>query len=86
MPRLSDILGQERAIQVLRRAISANRLAQAYLFSGPEGVGKATTALALATALNCYDSPGEGCLTCPSCLKIKQGLQCELARANYILT
>ncbi len=74
MPRLSDILGQEQAIQVLRRATSANKLAQAYLFSGPEGVGKITTALALAAALNCHDLPGEGCLACPSCLKIQQGL------------
>jgi DNA polymerase-3 subunit delta' len=78
MPRLSDIQGQPQAVLVLRRAISAQRLAQAYLFSGPEGVGKVTTARALAAALNCPDSPGEGCDGCSACRKVAEGVHPDL--------
>jgi DNA polymerase III subunit delta' len=75
---MSDILGQAGAIQTIARAISARKLAQAYLFSGPSGVGKASTALALAGALNCLNSPGQGCLECLSCQKIQRGLHPDL--------
>jgi DNA polymerase III subunit delta' len=78
MPRLADILGQDQALTVLRRAISARKLAQAYLFSGPAGVGKVTTAVALAAALSCEQTPGEGCDDCPSCSKIARGLHPDL--------
>ena len=59
MPRLSDILGQEQAIKVLRRAIATRKVAQAYLFAGPAGAGKGTAALALAAALSCQEVPGK---------------------------
>ena len=72
MSQLSEIVGQDGAIQTLRRALDANRLAQAFLFSGPEGVGKATSARALACALNCLDHQGEGCSSCSSCGRIDQ--------------
>lgn len=62
------IRGQERAIKLLRAAVSTGRIAHAYLFSGPEGVGKYTTAKAFAAALLCA-APAEGaaCGQCPAC-------------------
>ena len=48
--RLDDVVGQDRAVDLLRRSLAGNRLAHAYVFSGPPGVGKRTTALALARA------------------------------------
>jgi len=61
MPCLSEILGQPQAIDTLRRAMTAGKLAHAYLFTGPSGVGKATCARHLAAALDCEQTPGEGC-------------------------
>lgn len=55
-----DIVGQDRAIAILQRALKTGRVAHAYLFVGPEGVGKRTTALALAQVLNC-DTPTPEC-------------------------
>ncbi|ACF12802.1 DNA-directed DNA polymerase [Chloroherpeton thalassium ATCC 35110] len=68
------INGQERQISVLRRAIKTNRLPNAFLFTGPEGVGKEAVAIELAKVLNC-DSPNalltaEACEKCESCKKI----------------
>jgi DNA polymerase-3 subunit delta' len=73
VPRLEEIVGQARAVEVLRRAIDAGKLPHAYLFAGPAGVGKATTARALAAALNC-ESGAAGCSTCVPCGKIEQGI------------
>ena len=58
-----DILGQERVLGYLKAALSRGRLAHAYLFLGPEGVGKESVARALAAALNCADlkEDGDGC-------------------------
>ena len=78
MPSLSDILGQSRATDVLRRAVARGKLAHAYLFSGPDGVGKATCARCLAAALNCHERPGEGCDGCVSCHKIANDLHPDL--------
>jgi DNA polymerase-3 subunit delta' len=79
-PTLSQILGQDAVLEVLRRAIAAGKLAQAYLFVGIEGVGKATTARALAAALSCELRPGEGCGTCASCRKLAEGTHPDLIR------
>jgi DNA polymerase-3 subunit delta' len=67
-----QILGQEKAIAVLRNALRNGRLAHAYLFIGPEGVGKRLTALTLVKASNCQSppEPGESCEKCPSCIKV----------------
>ena len=78
MPTLTDILGQEQAVRVLQRAADNSRVAQAYLFSGPPGVGKATTAVALASALNCESRPGVGCGECVPCHKLERGLHPDL--------
>jgi len=64
----SQILGHDRQKDILRRAISSGRLAHAYLFEGPEGVGKRLMALALARAVFCLE--GNGCGTCSACRKV----------------
>jgi DNA polymerase-3 subunit delta' len=71
-----DLIGQERAMRVLQRGIATGRTAHAYLFAGPEGIGKRTAALALAQALNCQqgDAVDDGCGICQSCRKITRGL------------
>lgn len=66
----NEIIGHERPLTVLKRALSRNALAHAYLFSGDEGIGKRTTALALAAAVNCSDpGPEGGCGECSACRK-----------------
>ncbi|MCK5799514.1 MAG: DNA polymerase III subunit delta' [Deltaproteobacteria bacterium] len=76
----SDIYGQTRPLEALRRAIDGGKLAHAYLFSGPQGVGKATTALALFAALNCEVAPGRGCGQCATCKRIDRGHHPDLLR------
>jgi DNA polymerase-3 subunit delta' len=72
--RLDDLIGQEHAIGVLRRAVAARRVPHAYLFEGPGGVGKRSAAYGLALALTCPDQPGQGCGVCDSCRRIESGL------------
>jgi DNA polymerase-3 subunit delta' len=62
------VLGHERPKSILRRALSSGRLAHAYLFEGPEGVGKRLMALALVRAVFCSD--GTGCGSCSACRKV----------------
>jgi DNA polymerase-3 subunit delta' len=76
MSALAEVLGQERAVEQLERVLAGRRLAHAYLFSGPAGVGKHRTALALARALNC--DGGHGCGECLSCQKIIAGTHPDL--------
>jgi DNA polymerase III subunit delta' len=65
MASFEHIIGQENAIGALQAAIHGGKLAHAYLFAGPAGVGKYTTAIALAQLLNCTESTGCGqCLAC----------------------
>ncbi len=70
---LDQIRGQERAIGLLRRAIANGRLAHAFVFAGPPGVGKRATALALASARVCTEKPGAGCGRCADCLLVAAG-------------
>lgn len=67
-----QVIGHDWAVALLRRSLAANRVAHAYLFSGPPHIGKTRLALELARALNCGDSEPP-CGQCPSCLKIAQG-------------
>jgi DNA polymerase-3 subunit delta' len=64
----AQIIGHERQKNILRRALTGGRLAHAYLFAGPEGVGKQLMALAVARVLFCH--AGTGCGECAACRKL----------------
>ena len=72
--QFDDVIGQRGVTQTLRNAIGAGRIAQSFVFSGPRGVGKTTTARILARALNCEKGPtADPCGVCDACLEIAQG-------------
>lgn len=66
-----EIIGHRRPLEILRKAMLRGRLAHAYLFTGPDGVGKRTTALKFAKAVLCGKGAGDSCGQCPSCLKVE---------------
>jgi DNA polymerase III subunit gamma/tau len=72
--RFDDVIGQRGVTQTLRNAIGAKRIAQSFVFSGPRGVGKTTTARILARGLNCEQGPtADPCGACDACVEIAQG-------------
>jgi DNA polymerase-3 subunit gamma/tau len=72
--RFDDVIGQRGAVLTLKNAIASGRLAQSFIFAGPRGVGKTTTARILARALNCVKGPTpEPCGQCDACVEIAQG-------------
>jgi DNA polymerase-3 subunit gamma/tau len=72
--RFDDVVGQQAVTRTLRNALASGRLAQAFVFAGPRGVGKTTTARILARALNCAAGPtADPCGQCDACREIADG-------------
>jgi len=70
----AEVVGQEHVTRTLRNAINSGRVAHAFLFTGPRGVGKTTTARLLAKALNCEQGPtADPCNVCSNCTEITAG-------------
>ena len=72
--RFDDVLGQQAVTKTLRNALKSRRIAQAFVFAGPRGCGKTTTARILARALNCVNGPtADPCGVCDACIEIAEG-------------
>ena len=76
---LSEIAGQEHIVTTLSNAIKLNRIAHAYLFAGPRGTGKTTTARVLAKSLNCVKGPSvTPCNQCDNCKEIRDSISLDV--------
>ena len=78
--RFADVAGQDHVTRTLMNALSQNRIAHGYIFSGHRGIGKTTIARIVAMALNCRNAVGsperptpEPCGVCDSCIEVRQG-------------
>jgi len=74
-----DVVGQQHVVQTLKNAIRQERIAHAFLFSGPRGVGKTSIARILAKAINCEKGPAETpCNICTNCHEITDGISMDV--------
>src|SRR3982750_750448 len=72
--KFDDVVGQQAVTRTLRNALTSGRVAQAFVFAGPRGRGKTTTARILARALNCINGPtADPCGECDACREIAEG-------------
>src|SRR5437762_631352 len=72
--QFADVIGQQAVTRTLRNALASGRLAQSFVFAGPRGVGKTTTARILARALSCTNGPTpDPCGVCDACVEIAEG-------------
>src|SRR5580765_4382316 len=72
--KFDDVIGQQAVTRTLGNALKSGRLAQAFVFAGPRGVGKTTTARILARALSCVNGPTpDPCGACEACVEIAEG-------------
>src|SRR5258706_14661285 len=67
---LADVQGQQRAVDALKKSLASGHVHHAWLFVGPEGVGKELAAVGLAQALTCPEKPNLGCGECSSCQRV----------------
>ncbi len=67
----SDVIGQEQIIRLLRNSLKCGRIAHAYLFAGPDGIGKTMVAKTLSQTLNCETGGWDACGRCPACRRIE---------------
>jgi DNA polymerase-3 subunit gamma/tau len=81
--RFSELIGQDAIVTTLRNAVRLDRVGHAYLFAGPRGTGKTSTARILAKAMNCTNpQDGEPDDTCPSCVAIREGRALDLVEID----
>ena len=75
----NELIGQDFVASTLENAIQSGKIAHAYLFSGPRGCGKTTSARILAKMLNCVSGPASHpCGTCSSCVEITRGASIDV--------
>ncbi|MFC1752174.1 DNA polymerase III subunit gamma/tau [Thermoproteota archaeon] len=81
--KFDDVVGQEHITQTLKNSIQNGKLAQAYLFVGPRGVGKTSCARILAKSLNCKDAPTVNpCGKCSACKEISEGRSLDVIEVD----